>query len=141
MIAVSRRTDVGELRTILGNPEMIAAYKSGIPGNGRPFPRRRQDREDRLGRNTEAPSSPAAWEPGELRRVEYIIKDANRSLPATNGWGYARFVYDPKVSVFSPWAADNPDFAQQCHPMPHYCEGQRFHLHELPRKDDRIIRY
>src|ERR1700752_1973872 len=26
------------LAVILGNPAMIAAYKSGIPGNGKPFP-------------------------------------------------------------------------------------------------------
>jgi hypothetical protein len=28
----------GGLKAILGNPEMINAYKSGIAGNGKPFP-------------------------------------------------------------------------------------------------------
>src|SRR5271167_1735652 len=35
-VAVSRTAN--DIRAILGNPAMIAAYKSGIPGNGKPFP-------------------------------------------------------------------------------------------------------
>src|SRR5580700_684529 len=35
-IAVSHNGD--KLAVILGNPTMIAAYKAGIPGNGKPFP-------------------------------------------------------------------------------------------------------
>src|SRR6202167_2305262 len=35
-VAVSHNGD--KLATILGNPAMIEAYKSGIPGNGKPFP-------------------------------------------------------------------------------------------------------
>jgi hypothetical protein len=34
---------------ILANPVMIKAYQSGIPGNGKPFPRRLQDGEDPMG--------------------------------------------------------------------------------------------
>src|SRR5258706_16275953 len=35
-IAVSHNGDM--IAVILGNPSMIAAYKAGIPGNGKPFP-------------------------------------------------------------------------------------------------------
>ena len=35
-ISVSQSGDLIEV--ILGNPKMIAAYRSGIPGNGKPFP-------------------------------------------------------------------------------------------------------
>src|SRR5262245_8309356 len=35
-IAVSQTGDLIEV--ILGNPEIIAAYKEGVPGNGKPFP-------------------------------------------------------------------------------------------------------
>jgi hypothetical protein len=42
-IAVSHNGDL--LAVILGNPAMIAAYKAGIPGNGKPVPRRRQNGE------------------------------------------------------------------------------------------------
>jgi hypothetical protein len=33
----SAETD-DRMKVILGNPTIIAAYKSGIPGNGKPFP-------------------------------------------------------------------------------------------------------
>src|SRR5256885_2842251 len=33
----SAKTD-DRMKVILGNPTIIAAYKSGIPGNGKPFP-------------------------------------------------------------------------------------------------------
>src|SRR5271170_6347486 len=36
VIAVSHNGD--KVALIVGNPTMIAAYKSGIPGNGKPFP-------------------------------------------------------------------------------------------------------
>jgi hypothetical protein len=34
------------LKVEVANPTMIDAYRAGIPGNGKPFPRRFQDRED-----------------------------------------------------------------------------------------------
>src|SRR4029077_10511365 len=36
IVAVSQTDDL--LKAMVANPTMIAAYKSGIPGNGRPFP-------------------------------------------------------------------------------------------------------
>ena len=36
VIAVSQNGDL--IVAILGNPEIIAAYQAGVPGNGRPFP-------------------------------------------------------------------------------------------------------
>ena len=36
VIGVSQSGDLIEV--ILGNPEIIAAYEAGIPGNGKPFP-------------------------------------------------------------------------------------------------------
>jgi len=35
---VSLSQNGGKFAAILGNPAMIDAYKSGIPGNGKPFP-------------------------------------------------------------------------------------------------------
>lgn len=35
-VAVSHNGE--KLATILGNPAMIGAFKSGVPGNGKPFP-------------------------------------------------------------------------------------------------------
>src|SRR3954451_20631486 len=36
-VVSSARTD-DVLKVIVGNPTMIKAYKSGVPGNGKPFP-------------------------------------------------------------------------------------------------------
>ena len=36
VVSVSHNGD--KLATILGNPALIEAYRSGIPGNGKPFP-------------------------------------------------------------------------------------------------------
>ena len=36
VIAISENG--GKIAAILGNPAMIAAYRDGIPGNGKPFP-------------------------------------------------------------------------------------------------------
>ena len=36
IIAISQTEEL--LVAILGNPEIIAAYRAGVPGNGKPFP-------------------------------------------------------------------------------------------------------
>jgi len=111
-VAVSRRTDNNELRVILGNTAMINAYKEGIPANGKPFP-------DgsivvKIGwSERKSADFPVAYEPDVLRRVEFIVKDSKR-FPDTSGWGYARFVYDEKTSMFKPYGKD-ASFAQECY--------------------------
>jgi len=111
-IAASRRTDNNELRVILGNPTMINAYKAGIPGNGKSFP-------DgsiivKIGwSERQNPDFPVAYEPDNLQRVEFIIKDSHR-FPDTSGWGYARFVHDAKTSTFTPYGKDS-SFAKECY--------------------------
>ena len=37
-VSVSRPEDPEKLNLIVANPEMIAAYLAGVPGNGEPFP-------------------------------------------------------------------------------------------------------
>jgi hypothetical protein len=38
VVATSQSANLKLVAVILANPEMIEAYKSGIPGNGKPFP-------------------------------------------------------------------------------------------------------
>ncbi len=61
----------------------------------------------------QSPVFPPAFEPDVLKRVEFIIKNSTR-FPDTNGWGYARFVYDAKTSTFTPYGKD-ASFVQECH--------------------------
>lgn len=112
VIAPSYRTDVKEVRIILGNPAMIAAYQNGIPGNGKPFP----DGSTivKIGwAQKQSPAFPVALEPDALKRVEFIIKDSKR-FPDTSGWGYARFVYDAKADTYTPYGKDAA-FVRECH--------------------------
>ncbi len=111
VVAPSFRTDNNEVRVILANDAMIDACRGGIPENGQPFP-------DgsiivKIGYSAlKSESFPAALVPGVLKRVEFIIKDAKR-FPATAGWGYARFVYDPGKDLFTPYGK-NAEFGQEC---------------------------
>ena len=111
-VAPSRRTDNNELRIILGNTIMINAYKGGIPGDGSPFPE--GSTIVKIGwSERQSPVFPPAFVPDVLKRVEFITKDSKR-FPATGGWGYARFVYDPKTASFSPYGKD-ASFVQECY--------------------------
>ncbi len=110
-VAPSYRTDKSEIRIILGNDTLVKAYREGIPENGKPFP-------DgsilvKMGYSEKKSADfPAAIEPDVLQRVEFMIKDAKR-FKNTNGWGYARFVYDAKGKTFSPYGKDAA-FDQEC---------------------------
>jgi hypothetical protein len=112
VIAPSYRTDNKELRIILGNTVMVNAFKNGIPGNGKPFPDGSITVKIAWSEK-QSPVFPPAFEPDVLKRVEFIMKDTRR-FPDTNGWGYARFIYDAKTSAFTPYGKD-ASFVQECH--------------------------
>ncbi len=111
VVAPSFRADNNEVRVILANDVMIEAYRGGVPENGEGFP-------DgsvilKIGYSAlKSESFPTALVPGVLKRVEFIIKDAKR-FPATAGWGYARFLYDPAKDIFTPYGKDAA-FVQEC---------------------------
>jgi hypothetical protein len=99
-------------RLIVGNPVMIAAYKNGVPGNGRPFPdgSKIAKIEWRPKKLTDPPFSASAPDtvPGELVGVEFIQKDSKR-FADTHGWGFAMFYYEPTSGRFRPATmADKP---------------------------------
>jgi hypothetical protein len=93
---------------ILGNPAMIAAFKAGIPQNGKPFPDgakmakihwepKQQVRE---------PGQPIV--PGTLHDVDFMVKDS-RKFSDSGGWGYAEFEYDVASGAYRPGTtADSP---------------------------------
>lgn len=131
VVAPSYRTDKNEVRVILGNTVMINAYKKGIPGNGKPFPE--GSISVKIGwSERKSPVFPAAIEPDVLQRVEFIMKDSKR-FPDTNGWGYARFVYDAKTGTFSPFGKD-ASFAQECHQCHTLVKAKDFIFTGYPRR-------
>ena len=106
VISVSHNGD--KVALIVGNPTMIAAYKTGIPGNGKPFPdgammakthwmaKKREDQ----------PGEPAVA--GALHDVDLMVKDSKR-FADSGGWGYAEFEYDAGSASFRPGdTSDDP---------------------------------
>jgi Cytochrome P460 len=98
-VAVSHNGD--QLATILGNPAMIEAYKSGIPGNGKPFPDGvRSAKIHWTAKKDEAqPGEPVV--PGVLHDIDFMVKDSKR-FADSGGWGWAQFDYDPASETLKP---------------------------------------
>ncbi len=111
-VVSSARTD-DVLKVIVANPAMIAAYKSGAPGNGQPFPEgsRIAKLQWKFKKSTEAPF--AVDVPDTFSQAFVMEKDSKR-FPNTGGWGYALFNYDPASDTFS--ADPSPsDCGHSCH--------------------------
>jgi hypothetical protein len=105
-ISVSHNGD--KLAVILGNPAMIAAYKAGIPGNGKPFPdgAKMAKVHWNIEKNDSEPGQPLV--PTTQHDVDLMVKDSKRFADG-GGWGYAVFDYDAASNTFKPGtSADTP---------------------------------
>jgi len=98
-IAISKSDSA--MAVILGNPEMIAAYKSGIPANGKPFPDgAKMAKIHWVPKKAESePGQPLV--PGNLHDVDFMVKDSKR-FADSGGWGYGQFEYDTTSETFRP---------------------------------------
>jgi hypothetical protein len=103
-ISLSHNGD--KLAVILGNPTIIAAYKSGIPGNGKPFPDGSKMAKIHwtARKNETAPGQPLVA--GPLHDVDFMVKDSKR-FADSGGWGYGAFEYEGATDSFRP--ADQTD--------------------------------
>jgi Cytochrome P460 len=87
---------------ILANPVMIAAYRSGIPGSGKPFPDGSKIAKVHYKPAKSADSPDLTTElPGTLQNVDFIETDSKR-FPESDGWGYAAFNYNDASDTFTP---------------------------------------
>ena len=102
------------MKVILGNPIIIAAFRSGIPGNGKPFPEGSKiaKLQWKPKKSSEAPF--VVEVPDTLADLFFMEKDS-RKFPATGGWGYAQFDYDPPTASFTADKAGTPGCGQSCH--------------------------
>jgi hypothetical protein len=112
VVSSARQEDV--LKVIVANPAMIAAYKSGVPGNGKPFPEGAKiaKLQWKPKKSTEAPF--VVDVPDTFAQAFLMEKDTKR-FPKTGGWGYAVFNYDPKTAAFTPDAGSPADCGHSCH--------------------------
>jgi hypothetical protein len=96
------------MAVILGNPTMIAAYKAGIPDNGKPFPdgAKMAKVHWNVKKNEAQPGAPL--QPSSQSDVDFMVKDSKR-FADSGGWGYGAFNYDAKTDAFTPaTTADQP---------------------------------
>ena len=98
-VAISKSDKL--MAVILGNPTMIAAYQSGIPGNGKPFPNgAKMAKIHWIPKVAETePGQPQV--PGTLHDVDFMVKDDTR-FADSGGWGYAEFEYNDASAEFRP---------------------------------------
>jgi hypothetical protein len=112
-VVSSARTDE-VLKVIVANPKMIAAYKTGVPGNGQTFPEgsRIVKLQWKPKKSTEAQF--AVDVPDVFKQVFVMEKDSKK-FPKTGGWGYAVFNYDAASDKFTPDAKSLSDCGNACH--------------------------
>jgi hypothetical protein len=111
MVSSARTDEV--LKVIVASPAMIAAYKTGVPGNGQPFPEGSKivKLQWKPKKSTEAPF--AVDVPDVFTQAFVMEKDSKR-FPKTGGWGYALFNYAAATGTFTADAAP-ADCGQSCH--------------------------
>jgi hypothetical protein len=97
-ISVSRNEKV--IAVILGNPQMIDAYRAGFPANGKPAPDGAKMAKAHWTQKQNA-FFPSATVPGSLVNVDFMVKDS-KLFADSGGWGYAVFDYDPASDSFRP---------------------------------------
>ncbi len=112
-VVSSARTDE-VLKVIVANPEMIKAYKAGVPGNGQVFPdgSRIVKLQWKFKKSTEAPFPVDV--PSVFSQAFVMEKDSKR-FPKTGGWGYAVFNYDAASDKFTADPKSLSDCGQVCH--------------------------
>jgi hypothetical protein len=110
-VAVSQVED--GLKIIVANDAMIAAYRDGIPDNGRAFPDGVKIVKIEWSQKKSAESPYFVMVPDTLKSVSFIEKDSKR-FPETSGWGYAQFHYDAASDTLQP-AGSGASCGYACH--------------------------
>jgi len=112
-VVSTARTDE-MLKVIVANPIMIQAYKSGIPGNGQPFPdgSKIAKLQWKFKKSTEAPF--VVDVPDVFTQAFVIEKDSKR-FPKSGGWGYALLDYDAATDKYTADATGVSDCGHACH--------------------------
>jgi len=111
---VSSARTVEVLKVIVANPTMIKAYKSGIPGNGQPFPDGSMivKLQWKPKKSTEAPF---VVDVPDVFTQAFVMEKDSRRFPKSGGWGYAVFNYDAASEKFTADPQSPSDCGNTCH--------------------------
>src|SRR5208282_53314 len=111
-VSSARTTEI--LKVIVANPTMINAYKSGVPGNGQPFPDGSMivKLQWKSKKSTEAPF---AVEVPDVFSQAFVMEKDSKRFPKSGGWGYAVFNYDAASDKFTADPKSLSDCGNTCH--------------------------
>ncbi len=98
-VSISHRE--GAFALILANPVMIKAYRSGVPGNGKPFPEGSKMAKIHWDPKQSETAPTPTTVPGALQNVDFMKKDSKR-FADSGGWGWGAFEYDAATDTFRP---------------------------------------
>src|SRR5271169_485406 len=98
-VVSSARTD-DILKVIVANPIMIAAFKAGVPGNGKPFPDGSRIAKLQWSQKKDTEATFDVDVPKAFTQAFVIEKDSKRFLDS-GGWGYALFNYAAATDTFT----------------------------------------
>jgi Cytochrome P460 len=112
-VVSSARTDE-VLKVIVANPEMIKAYKAGVPGNGQPFPDGSMivKLQWKQKKSTEAPF---VVEVPDVFSQAFVMEKDSKRFPKSGGWGYAVFNYEAASDKFTADPKSLSDCGYACH--------------------------
>jgi hypothetical protein len=112
-VVSSARTDE-ILKVIVANPKMIKAYKTGVPGNGQPFPEGSMivKLQWKLKKSTEAPF---VVEVPDVFSQAFVMEKDSKRFPKSGGWGYGVFNYEPASDKFTADPKSLSDCGYACH--------------------------
>jgi hypothetical protein len=110
-VAVSE-TENG-IKVIVANPTMMAAYRDGLPADGKHFPDGSKVAKIEWTAKRNGASPYFVMVPDTLKSVSFIEKDIKR-FPDTHGWAYAQFGYDAASDTFTPHGND-AKCGYECH--------------------------
>jgi hypothetical protein len=111
-VSTARTDEV--LKVIVANPTMIKAYKTGVPGNGQPFPEGSMI----VKLQWKPKKSTEAQFPVDVPDVfsqAFVMEKDSKRFPKTGGWGYAVFNYDAKSDKFTADPKSLSDCGNACH--------------------------
>lgn len=100
----SSQTEHG-LKVIAANPVMMKAYRSGVPGNGKPFPdgSKIAKIEWTSKKSTESPYF--VMVPDNLKSLSFIERNSKK-FASSGGWGYAQFQNEVATDTLKPFGND-----------------------------------
>ena len=102
------------LKVIVGNPAMIKAYKSGVPGNGQPFPEGSMIVKLQW-KPKKSAEAPFAVDVPDVFKQAFVMEKDSKRFPKTGGWGYAVFNYDAASHKFTADPTALSDCGNACH--------------------------